>query len=194
MGMPIADKQFLPSPADAAKSRARTDRQGAPASLATFSLGDYAHSEGDGGAPDLFLPAAAGTSASSSTLPITMAGTDNTLLGEPEQFIIAPSIPAIPGKLVRRIQALEFVDMKDLLPDNIALLEQLEALSGSTQSPNQLGPARTPRRKVNSITTWASCFATYVVILAQRHPQQVPDLLGYMRLVLREARRHGRQG
>ncbi len=34
----------------------------------------------------------------------------------------------IPAKLVRRIQALEFVEMRELLPDNMPFAERLEAL------------------------------------------------------------------
>ena len=106
-------------------------------------------------------------------------------------FIMAASIPAIPGKLVRKIQAGVFVEMKDLLPDNIALLEQWEAMPSSTHVCGM--PHRTPRREVTSVTTWAACFATYVSILGQAHPHLVQDRLGYMQLVLCEARHHGGQ-
>ena len=82
--------------------------------------------------------------------------------------------------------------MKDLLPDNIALLEQWEAMPSAAQAAGL--SQRTPRREVTSITTWAACFATYVAILGQAHPHLVADRLGYMRLVMREARRHGGQG
>ena len=44
------------------------------------------------------------------------------------------------------------------------------------------------------ITTWTACFATYVAILGQVHPHLVADRLGYMCLVLHEARCHGGQG
>ena len=71
--------------------------------------------------------------------------------------------PRYPGKLVRKIQAGDFVEMKDQLPDNIALLEQWEAMPSAAQAADL--SQRTPRREVTSITTWAACFATYVAIL-----------------------------
>ena len=56
-------------------------------------------------------------------------------------FHLASSVPPIPAKLVRKIQALEFVEMRDLLPDNIALAERLEAL------PSHRSPAKAPETR-----------------------------------------------
>ena len=43
-------------------------------------------------------------------------------------FKLANSIVSIPGKLVKRIKALEFVKTRELLPDNIAMAERLATL------------------------------------------------------------------
>ena len=59
----------------------------------------------------------------------------------PPPFHLASSFSPIPGKLVRRIQALEFVEMRDLLLDNIALAERLEAL------PTHRSPAKAPETR-----------------------------------------------
>ena len=109
-----------------------------------------------------------------------------------EPFRLASCFPPVTAKLVRRIQALEFVDMRELLPDNMALAERLEAL------PARLGNSA-PRiiaeqREVPSLLTWVSCFATYVAVVAQAHPHRVTDMLAYMRLLIREAHKHGGQG
>ena len=95
------------------------------------------------------------------------------------------------SKLVRKIQAGDFVERKDLLPDNIVLLEQWEAMPSSAHVCGM--SHRTPRREVTSVTIWAACFATCVAILGQAHPHLVQDRLGYMQLVLCEARHHGGQ-
>ena len=64
-----------------------------------------------------------------------------------------------------RIQALQFVEMRELLPDNVALAEQLGAL------PQGLGPHKQPeQREVGSLTTWVASFATYIAIVAQVYP------------------------
>ena len=59
-------------------------------------------------------------------------------------FKLASAFPLIPAKLVEKARALKFVDMKELLPDNIALLKNIECL----QFPNQLLPARGTRPKL----------------------------------------------
>ena len=41
------------------------------------------------------------------------------------------SIAPIPAKLAKKIRALEFVEMRELLPDNIAMAERLAALPSS---------------------------------------------------------------
>ena len=43
-------------------------------------------------------------------------------------FGLASTIPPIPAKIVQKIQSNQFVDMKDLLPDNVALLDKLDGL------------------------------------------------------------------
>ncbi len=104
-------------------------------------------------------------------------------------FRLASSFPPIPGKLAQRIQALEFVEMRELLPDNVALAERLEAL------PTWVQPTKHPeQREVGSLLIWVSSFATYVAVVAQAHPDRVTDMLAYMRLIVREARKYGGNG
>lgn len=105
-------------------------------------------------------------------------------------FSLASSFPPIPAKLVKRIHQLEFVEMCDLLPDNLALAKRLEALPLRL---TQLGrPAE--QKEVHSILTWVSCFATYMAIISQAHPERMIDMLAYMRLLIREANKHGGNG
>ena len=105
---------------------------------------------------------------------------------------VANSIVPVPGKLVSRIQALEYVDMRELLPDNLALAERLAAL------PQGLAPPKPPgEREITgdkALMTWVSSFATYVAIIAEAHPARVGDMLAYMRLIVREASKFGGNG
>ena len=74
--------------------------------------------------------------------------------------------------------------MRELLPDNLVLAEHMETL-----------PAKTPeQREVGSLLTWVSSFATYIAVVAQAHPDRVPDMLAYLRLIIREARKYGGNG
>lgn len=79
--------------------------------------------------------------------------------------------------------------MRELLPDNLVLAERLETL------PARLTPAKSPeQREVGSLLTWVSSFATYIAVVAQAHPDRVADMLAYMRLIIREARKYGGNG
>ena len=107
---------------------------------------------------------------------------------KPPPFKLASSLAPIPTKLVKCIQALEYVDMCELLLDNIALAEQL------TKLPSSAGHTRPPeQREVGSLMTWVSSFATYmyVAIVAQAHPHRIADRLANMHLIIREAIKFG---
>ena len=104
-------------------------------------------------------------------------------------FKLASCLTPVPAKLVSHIQALQFVDMRELLPDNVALSERL-----TTMHPG-LGPHKHPeQREISSFMMWVLSFAMYVAIVAQVHPNRVKDMLAYMRLIIREATKFGGLG
>ena len=94
----------------------------------------------------------------------------------------------IPGKLVKKIQAEEYVDLSELLPDNVELLRRAEA-EPSTQVQGQRQIQR-----VSTLRTWVQCFATYAAVLAEAHPHRMRDLLAYLRLIVRETQCHEGDG
>lgn len=68
--------------------------------------------------------------------------------------------PPIPAKLVAKIKALHFVELKELLPDNNAALEQnVVAARPHDQLPEQ--------REIASIPTWVSAFTMYTAIVTE---------------------------
>ena len=94
-------------------------------------------------------------------------------------FSLASSFAPVPAKLVQKIRSGAYIDMKDLLPDNVTARENAQP-----QSPNQ------PRqREIKSVLTWISAFITYTAILTEAFPARTKELLAYMRVILREARR-----
>ena len=48
-------------------------------------------------------------------------------------LVLSPSSPPIPQKLVDKVRESRFVDMKEFLTDNMALVSQLEAVPGTSQ-------------------------------------------------------------
>ena len=98
----------------------------------------------------------------------------------------------MPHKLVQRIVSGQFVDLKELLPDNMALQQQMESVQGHLPL-TCLPPHLKPRlREISSPVSWAICFLTYVAVRTQDHTTR--SHLAYGRLLLQEALRHGGSG
>ena len=126
------------------------------------------------------LPTSGDPLTSYATLPATCSGTTPTaahiapLLSLPTadaslsamDFSLASSFPPIPAKLTAKIKALQFVEMRELLPDNISASEQH---ASSSRSPHDLPPRQ---REVFSILTWVSAFVTYAAIVSEAHPSR----------------------
>ena len=73
--------------------------------------------------------------------------------------------------------------MRDLLPNNMALAEKLEAVP--------VRPGQTPKgaeqREVGSLMTWVSSFVTYIAVLSEAQHEKVVDMLAYLRLIIQVA-------
>ena len=98
---------------------------------------------------------------------------------------ISPSGETFPQKLVEKVRAGQYVDMKELLTDNVSLVRQLETAG------LMLGPARPRLREVSSLPMWCYCFLGYMAITSDPATR---DQLAYARLIIREAQRHGGLG
>ena len=103
-------------------------------------------------------------------------------------MILSSALPPIGAKLAGKIRSKQFVAMKELLADNMALHGQLEDL------PSQAGSASRPHRlrEIDSPLTWVFCFLAYVAV--QTEDTGTRDMLTYARLVIREAQCHGGPG
>eukprot|EP00118_Oscarella_pearsei_P015172 m.134838 g.134838 ORF g.134838 m.134838 type:complete len:404 (+) comp38153_c0_seq5:512-1723(+) len=108
----------------------------------------------------------------------------------PSDFSIGKGF-VVPARLVARIQKGEYIDMKELLPDNVDLLRQEASISTDGKVTDA---ARNSLRKVQSIVTWARCFVSYAVVRAAANPASYPDLMLYLRMMLEEASRCGGEG
>lgn len=106
-------------------------------------------------------------------------------------MILSPAADPIPRTLVQRIQTGHFIEMRDLLADNIALLNQLSSLHGPLSLPLTT-VNRTRLREVPSLISWVYCFNAYVAV--RTSDPITRDMLAYSRLLIREALRHGGNG
>ena len=112
-------------------------------------------------------------------------------VGSQPGLVLSPAAAPFPKKLVDRFQAGNFVEMKELLTDNMALISQLETVQGWSPA-HMLGPARPRLREVASLATWCYCFMGYVAIRSS-DPMTRSQLV-YARLLIKEAQRHGGLG
>ena len=103
-----------------------------------------------------------------------------------------PSYRAFPKKLVDRIRSGRYVDFRDLLSDNISLLQQLETFNSQYPLPALPGSLKPRLRDITSLSSWMYCFLAYVAIHSQDPATQ--HMLAYGRLIIREALRHSGKG
>ena len=122
-----------------------------------------------------------GQQPSPTTQPVSSAGVS-----------LSPASEPFPRRIADRICSGQFVEMRDLLTDNISLLHQLEAVNGQHPLPSLLGTLRPRLRDVTSLSTWLYCYMAYVAIRST--DPLTRDMLAYGRLLIRESQRHGGNG
>ena len=104
----------------------------------------------------------------------------------PAGLLLSPAAEVIPHKLVSKIRSGQFIDMRELLADNISLQSQLESL----QCPSTIIGASRPRlREVSSLPAWCYCFLGFMATMT--NDPVTRDQLAYARLIIKEAQRHG---
>ena len=111
-------------------------------------------------------------------------------VSQSQGLVLSSALKPIPACLVGRITSGQFTEMRDLLTDNIALHDQLEALQGTyhlTTLPNSIRPRV---REAPSLISWVYCFMAYVA--TRTSDTQTRDMLTYCRLLIQEALRHHR--
>ena len=84
---------------------------------------------------------------------------------------ISTGLPPIPLKLVKRIQAGEFIDMSELLPDRLGV-NAGPPLEGDKEE------SRTKYKHVANILKWVQCFSIFTAVRIQKYPEKTQDMLG----------------
>ena len=101
----------------------------------------------------------------SSSLPTTGNPWAHVATSTPVQpgLTLSQAAQTFPKKLVDKARAGHFVEMKELLADNVSLLSQLEAVQGPAVI-SMLGPTRPRLREVTTLPTWCYCFLGYMAM------------------------------
>ena len=100
-----------------------------------------------------------------------------TLLGREGGAHMGAGLPSVPARLVTRIEAGEFIDMAELSPNKLGLTK-------STLNNDQAKPSKPRCRTVTNILEWTQCFARYLAVICRKQPEQMPDMLDYLILII----------
>ena len=107
-------------------------------------------------------------------------------------FILSEALPVVPAKLVKRIQKAEYVNMAELLKDNMEAGRR-RMLSDSV-FPQTHFTNRPVRREIPDMLSWFQCFSLYAAVVVSKYPEKGKELWAYQVTLIREARRCGGQG
>ena len=87
----------------------------------------------------------------------------------------------IPERLSKKILNLEFVEMRDLMPETWMREEEESAR-------NTLCLPRRKSAPVTDILQWLQCFSAMVGVLSQKFPRMVPELMAYQAVIIKCSR------
>ena len=105
---------------------------------------------------------------------------------------LSMSVRPVSAHLVQQIQAGSYVEMRNLLRDNMTVRSHYEELQ-SGLGMHLLPASSRPRvREINSLPSWICCFLTYLAV--QTSDPVTRDRATYALLIVREAMRHGGMG
>jgi len=105
-------------------------------------------------------------------------------------FILSEALPVVPPKLVKRIVRGDYIDMAEMLSDNMEL-ERRRALAESEGIANV---KQSGRREIPDVLSWLHCFSLYAAVLCTRYPDKAKQLWAYQALMITETRRCGGRG
>ena len=106
----------------------------------------------------------------------------------PGGCVLSPSATPFPQKLVDRVRSGQFIEMRELLIDNISLLKRLDALGQQCTVPAMPGVLKPWFREITSLVPWLYCFMAYVAM--RTSDPLTEQMLAYGRLLIREAQQH----
>ena len=110
--------------------------------------------------------------------------------GSAAPFMLSDCLPPVLAKLVAKILKGEYVEMAELLRDNIEAVGQCAADHASTSS----SPNHPHWQEVPDFLSWLQCFGGYACIIATHKPEKIRQLMAYQTIMIREAHSSGGGG
>ena len=107
-------------------------------------------------------------------------------------FVLSETLLVVPAKLVRKILSGEFVDMAELLKDNMEAKRRWHSSVTETMQGHMGQPS--VRREVPDLLSRLQCFSLYAKVVCSKHPEKTRELWVYQALMISEFRRCGGRG
>ena len=101
----------------------------------------------------------------------------------PTGLFLGDGVLPLPQKLMKKIRALEFIEMRELLPEE--WLGSLEEGDSADQHNCCNSASRKRKPPVTNIFSWMQGYASLVGALATVYPAKVPELMAYQTTILR---------
>ena len=95
---------------------------------------------------------------------------------------------AMPSRLVEKIMRDEYVDLAEFPPAAPEGVSPVAHMSDQVLIV-QAADLKKSRHNISDITVWARCFLLFIKVVEVYRPKRVPDLLGYMDIILRTSQR-----
>ena len=93
--------------------------------------------------------------------------------------MLGVSQPALPKKLVKKIEAGEYIDFTELPPARGKSLSILLAVEGQVLVVQAVDLLQS-RQVIPDLATWLQCFVIYAAVIASKQLSRLPDLLAYI--------------
>ena len=95
-------------------------------------------------------------------------------------FLISANFPPIPAKLVQKIRRWEFVELNQLLPDNLVSFPNQDSELGD----QKLTRERKKLPPIEDISSWCLAMLLYTATCHATYPHKTGDMLAYMASIL----------
>jgi len=108
-------------------------------------------------------------------------------------FILSEALPVVPARLAKRIVRGDYVDMAELLKDNMEV-ERRRWAQETESSSSHLSGQRVSRREIPDMLSWLQCFSLYAAVVCSKFPDKVREMWAYQAIMIAEQRRCGGRG
>ena len=95
-------------------------------------------------------------------------------------MVVGEGLLPLPSKLTKKILNLEFVEMRDLMPETWMTEEE--------EGRNVLALPKRRSPPITDVLQWLQCFSRMVGVLSRGYPNMVPELMGYQALIIKCSR------